>query len=701
MAEAAESVLQRLAEDSTPVELLVAGCTATETNQCATTLRNYGQAVHLRRAESIGALAAMVEEDVPRLMIVNADNAVMPLLQTLEIARQANPAVALLLISNDIKALLPMAMEHDARDVVDISDMEHLAFAIRREHQTLRLREELLSQRHQLHEVEQRFDALMGKSRDAIAYVHEGMHIHANSVYASMFQIDDPGDIEGLPLMDLVAPDSRPAFKKILRNLEKDNNFSTEVNCQTDDGSVFSATMEFSPAEVEGEPCTQIVIRDESLHDELQARLNELTNRDPHTQLLNRQAFMERLEAALATDRLSSATGLVQVSIKNFSDLCEKAGLKQTDKLLQAVASNLSNCADNASALAVARFGDHDFMILVHGGGDIQPLAEQCLSALNAQDFVNSCDLLDTPLFSLGVTHHPNEGRLSAHELVSRSCKATKNAQNQDGSQIVEYAEAKQAKVEHKDVDASTLDLIDNALANDGFRLVYQPIVSLQGDSRENYSVMLRLLNQHNDEQPPENFLAQAKAANRLADIDRWVVRHAIAELDKHRRDGKRINFHIMLSQDGMADESMLLWVCDCLREFKAKGAWLVFQFSTQDLRSTLKPARKLIDGLKKINCRIAISHYENKSSHKALIQHLPMDIVRLSPSFVDNLANDEDQQDLLNEVNEQLQEQGVKTIATGVEDANSLAVLWNVRVNYIQGYFLQTPSSTIAFDED
>ena len=65
------------------------------------------------------------------------------------------------------------------------------------------------------------------------------------------------------------------------------------------------------------------------------------------------------------------------------------------------------------------------------------------------------------------------------------------------------------------------------------------------------------------------------------------------------------------------------------------------------------------------------------------------------------SLATDAARQDTLTSLNEQFQELGLQTIASGVEDANSLAILWNVGVNYIQGYFLQEPLQTIAFDKD
>ena len=84
-----------------------------------------------------------------------------------------------------------------------------------------------------------------------------------------------------------------------------------------------------------------------------------------------------------------------------------------------------------------------------------------------------------------------------------------------------------------------------------------------------------------------------------------------------------------------------------------------------------------------------------------ALLKHLEIDVVKLSPEFMRGLATEQQQQDRMNEVNRKLQDAGYKTIASSVEDASSLAILWNIGVNYIQGYFLQEPSSTITFDTE
>ena len=474
-----DSVFQSLREGSS-VELLMIGSTPNEANQVANELRNNGQAVHVASALTANDLVQMLETEPGDLVILNAEAEGLDTRQAVETVRASNPSAAIVLTCDKPAEWLKFASEQELRDMVVNDDTAHLAFVIRREYQTLLMRQEMARLRRQAQESERRFDGLMGKSRDAVAYVHEGMHIQANDVYRQMFGIEDPDDIDGLPLMDLIATQARPSFKKTLRNLESQENFSAQVDCRSSDGQQFAATMEFSPAEIDGEPCTQIVIRDQSLQQELQARIDELTSRDPQTGLYNRQAFMEQLEQTVTNERMHEGGGLVQISIRNFPEIRDQAGIDKADRLLHSVADILKEQARDAQVLA--RFGDHDFVIMAEQHESLTVLGERCLSALRSHDFVASSGILDVPEFGVGVTPHPDEA-ISAHELVSRSCRITKQARSDKANQLLIYTEQR-AKSEENKFDPEIVEMIDRALQHDGFRLSYQPIVSLQGDTR-------------------------------------------------------------------------------------------------------------------------------------------------------------------------------------------------------------------------
>ncbi len=688
-------------DNGSPVEILVVGCPLSMADGYVNALRNQGQAAHVKHAETLDVLDQQLAGERCRVALINAGNDAIPCLDALSKVRANNPAASVILVAKDPSAHLQLATDNDVQDVVDLEYENHVALAVKREHRAQLLRSDVKRLRRQLDEAEERSNQLVQSSRDAIAYIHEGMYLGTNQAYLDLFGYQQEDELEGLPIMDMIDAESRGAFKSALRKLDEQGKYNEEFQCVTEDGQHFAAPMEFSRASIDGERCTQVMIRDQSQNLALQQRIEELTSRDVQTGFFNRQAFMERLDALVSSDASREHShSLVQLSITNYRDLREDCGFECVEEMLKEVASVLAATATTAHTLA--RFSDHDFIILCSDDEPALEIAERCLHNLRGHAFKSIGDSPVKPLYSIGVTRAEQDHDMTAHELINRSCRATGIARTEGDNRVVFYNDHIPHDTGHlPEADAAIVKQIDEALANDGFRLKYQPIVSLQGDTRENYSVYLRMIGEDGEEMVPELFLSPAQDAKRVAEIDRWVVRNAIRELAAHRKDGKKIAFYIILSRAGIEDESMLLWICDCLREFRVKGSWLVFQFREADLRAALAPAKQLIDGLRRVNCRIAVNNFSGDDAEDPLFRHLDIDVVKLSPEYMRNLATSGEQQEAMTRINARLHEAGYKTIASNVEDAGSLAILWNVGVNYIQGYFLQEPTSTITYEEE
>ena len=103
---------------------------------------------------------------------------------------------------------------------------------IRREWSDLDARRALRRLEARVRETERRCDALIESSSDPIAYVHEGMHIRANSAYLEMFGFDSFDDVEGMSLLDLVAPRHVADFKQLLKQLSKGEARRRATNCR-------------------------------------------------------------------------------------------------------------------------------------------------------------------------------------------------------------------------------------------------------------------------------------------------------------------------------------------------------------------------------------------------------------------------------------------------------------------------------------
>jgi EAL domain-containing protein (putative c-di-GMP-specific phosphodiesterase class I)/PAS domain-containing protein len=256
---------------------------------------------------------------------------------------------------------------------------------------------------------------------------------------------------------------------------------------------------------------------------------------------------------------------------------------------------------------------------------------------------------------------------------------------------------AEPAAPQGDDAEAESIEAkIERALSEDSFQIMYQPIVSLLGDSQETYSVLLRLEDINKLILTAAQLLGPAARTGNLPAIDRWVIGHALRDLSARRKSGQRIGFFLSLSAETVKDANLLIWICDTLREYDARGGWVIFQIQERDAGAQLEQWIPLAQGLKKIKSRIAINQFGHEPNPERLLERAPPDFVKFAPDFALDLADDAEKQDRLAKLTRLARSYGAKTIVTGVEDARALTVLWGAGIDYVQGNFLQGPSASL-----
>lgn len=683
------------------INLLIIDSSLNDAEAKVSTLRNAGFVIHSICVTEKADIFESLESNEPDLILLLVEQDTSGFTDTLKLCLRVRPDSRLIVIyQKENSTDLLKAMRDGARDVVSGDDPDHLQLVVKREFHDLAVCRQLIKTQEKLRDAEERCTTLIASSRDAIAYIHEGMHMHANQVYLDMFGYLDMEEIEGLPILDTISSKDHKRFKSFLRTLKEESS-DLMVKCQSQNGEKFKAKLEFSPATFDGEPCTQIIIRNYSKSRELEHKIELLSNLDPQTGLANRQYFMGEIEQHVITlKKNNSSCSLLYLSIDEYQKIRTSVGIAASDQFLQDLAKLLQNAI--AEGDMIAHFGDHTFTILSDktSAPEIKALAEQLRTIVEGHDYKNGEKPAATTC-SIGIALLGDETE-NSQEFINHAYQACVAAKNEGGNGISFYDAGEMSPSYGDDNtgdEARINELIHHALENDRFRMVYQPIVSLQGDSRENYAVLTRLLDNNDEEIQPNYFMKCAEQNQQMIEVDRWVIKHAIAELAKQRGEKRKVNFFISLSASSIQDEGTLLWVCDCLRNQKAKGAWLTFQIRDKDLRNHTQSAKKLIDGLKKIKCQIAVDQFGSNPKAETLLKHLPVDYVKFDVDLMEELATTQEKQDRLNELNALALSHDIRTIAMGIENANSLAVLWTVGVNYIQGYFLQEPSENIGYE--
>ncbi|MBT7445290.1 MAG: EAL domain-containing protein [Methylococcales bacterium] len=682
------------------IRLLIIDDSMSDAERFSSTLRNAGIAVRTERVDDVEDMILELKEAEYDLILAANElldfDAKMAYIE----AHKINPNLPVIIISeNKTEEMLINLMAAGITDVISKQNLNHLAKVVEREFKSVQAITQASEFKQAYKETEARCSHLMESSRDAIAYLSEGMHIHANSVYVNKFGFEIAEELEGVPVLDMISPDDHAAFKKFLRKYEKkrDGNAEYEVKGRYSDDSLFDATMEFSPASIEGEPCIQLIIRDRSNNKELEEKIAHLTNQDMLTNLYNRQYFLESMGQTLHDESQNTGTeALLYIMMDNFKEVRQQAGMTGSDHVITEIANIIKSSTDQTDTLA--RLDDYSFVIFssVREAGEVQSLAESICKQIKEHSFENSGQFITTEC-SIGVSYAGKSHR-DINKLIAQSEATCEKANTAGGNQVMVFVPDSSDTSTDEWQDHMS-DLVIKSMANGQMTLNFQPIVSLQGDPDENYCVLLRLRDDDGKVIMPTDFFPAAKKKGIDIDIDRWVIRQSIKTLSEHRKQGRNINFFITLSGESLEDKSLIIWVLDCLKEFTLRPDCLVFQVSDYQVRKHLQAAKEFLQGIKKIKARFAIDNFELDNRAGNLIKTFPADYIKLKGEISMDLATNVDNQSTIKEASKLAKSNNMNLIAKSVEDANCLAVLWGTGVDYIQGFFLQEPAESLSYD--
>ncbi|MEO5573130.1 MAG: EAL domain-containing protein, partial [Gammaproteobacteria bacterium] len=665
-------------------------------------LRRAGYGVRATRINNRDGLQAALKDQVTDIILCASNLTEFTALQALALVKKSGKDISVIVLStapsmaNSVELL-----KAGARDVVPKDQTDLLQLVIAREFKDLEERREHRSAVKSLRETESRCRSLIDSSRDAIAYVHDGMHIYANAVYLRLFGYESGEDIESTPVMDLVAPADHATFKDFLRTYAADESQTKELelNGLHTNKNSFNVRMKFSPASIDGEACTQIIIQDLTRNEDLENKLKTLSRHDLLTGLYNRQYFLEELESAVAKAAKGAGNSvLLYLQLDNFNSIQETAGIAAADLVLRDIATLLRAQIDESYILA--HFGNDVFTLLIHDKDveHAQQIAEKIRKALETSSYDAVGQAVTTTCrIVIGLIA---EYLLNSKVFLTEISKASKKQRDGGANKIHIYS---------PDADAQTakgrlqeqVKQIQTALETNKFRLLYQPIVSLQGLTDENYQVLVCMLDENNNMIEPDKFMPAVEHVGMTAAIDRWVIGNAVEVLVAKRRKGSKLTFFIKLFEYTLKDEGLLKWLSNLIKTARVEADSLVFELNESAVMTHRAETQALIKGLKQLHCDFCLSHFGTSPNSLAQLAQLPtgIDYLKIDRSFQAKLATSPENQSIVKKINAAVRPLGISTIAEGVEDAGSLSVLWQSGVNFVQGHYLQKPSETLDFD--
>jgi multidomain signaling protein FimX len=664
-------------------------------------LRNGGMAVRPARPESAEELAELVAKQPPDLVLASWSGKGIPFAEVMRIVGTSSKDLPVVAISGELgEAVILESLQLGARNVALRSKPEHVQHVVRSQFAALENRRAVRRLEAMLRETERRCDALIDSSRDPIAYVHEGMHIRANQAYLEMFGYESFEEIEGLPVLDMLAGQHAEEFKQLLKRMSRGEPppKTLELKAQRADGETFDAVMEFAQASYEGEPCLQIIFRQQTIDAEMAKELDELRQRDPVTGLFNRTHFLGEVESAVA--EAASGAGdqaLFLIEIDNYASLLNDIGLGHADELLQGAAGRLQQ-ALGANAIA-ARFSDHSFAVLCRKS-DHNHSKEQA-DRLRAA-FPDH--ILEVGERSLNVTISVGgvqigEKIASVPQVLGKASQCLQAASSDGGNRCQIYDPAARDRAEEERIQ-EWVGRIQAALKGNDFLLHYQPIIGLQGNEVELYEVLLRMKHGNSDIIPPLSFLPIAEEYGLMDDIDRWVIARSIQTLAEQHKAGRKIALLVKITPQGLTESSNLgTIVTELVRRSGVPGERLIFEIPESKAFTNLKPVQEFTQAVSRVGASLCLAQFGSGLNSFQLLKHIDARYLKLDRSFMQDLAKNPESQKKVKELAAEAQKQDRRTIAEFVSDAASLTILYTSSVDYVEGHFLASAAPEMNYD--
>lgn len=652
-------------------------------------LRRAGHAVHCTWIPALGDLPDALPQINPELLI-DVRGPSDELKSVIEVRDQVAPTVPIVAVAETVdEGVIADAMAAGARDVVSLANPARLAAVMARELRAFRLERALTSTLKSAHDARNQLETVLQRSNDAIVQVQEGIVIDANPAWIELFGMKDPPI--GQPVMDLFDEASQPALKGALAACLQGrwSDHTLKATALLAEGKSTPVEMVLALGEHEGEPSVRLVVpakgRDEH---KLVEELSQAVHSDHTTGFLHRRELMEALRARLAAPSPGGKRSIALVKLDGFAAVERDVGAMASEDVLMGFAGVLKETLYPNEV--VGRFGGVRFLALLERGNDndIQAWARQLLARIQKHVMrIGDRSVALTCTIGLSVVP-PSAPNLDA--IVADAVEACAKGAQQGGNRMVTSG---RADVDNRvqSYDQVWVKHIKSALMENRFRLAQQPVASLQGDDPQMWDVLVRMVDVQGKEVLPSEFMAAAERNDLLKNIDRWVVGASLAFAAQRRPQC----LFVRLSKDTARDATFVDWLDGHIRSTRAEPQRVCFQV-TEEVATSFPQVRALADALRQRGFRFALESFGSGRDPDGLIESVPLDFVKIDGALVQSLARDPQLQQRVRTLVEAAAGRSIQTIAERVEDANTMAVLWQLGVQFIQGYFVNAPEEVV-----
>lgn len=513
-----------------------------------------------------------------------------------------------------------------------------------------------------------------------------GRLLTMNPAGLAMIEADELAQVAGHEVINIVMPEFRAAFVELHKKVMAGGSAELQFEAQGLKGARRWLETHAVPIEYDGKAAVLGITRDISekkANDEL---IWKQANFDALTGLPNRRMFHDRLEQEMKkSTRAGLPLALMFIDLDHFKEVNDTLGHDQGDLLLIEAARRIKECVRDTDT--VARLGGDEFTVILpmlEEVASIERIAQSIIDKL-MQGFVLNGEAAFVSA-SIGITLYPDDTN-QIEMLLKNADQAMYVAKNAGRNRYRyfthELQEAAQTRMR------LTNDL-RNALAQNQFRVYYQPIVEMATGQIHKAEALIRWLHPQRGMVSPVQFIPLAEESGLINQIGDWVF-HETSRQVKHWRATHAPLFQISVNKSPVQFRQQNLdchddWLAQ-LKALSLHGQSISIEITEGVLLNAESDIQEKLYAFRDAGVQVAIDDFGTGYSSLAYLKKFDIDYLKIDQTFVSNLENDTDDLVLCEAIIVMAHKLGLKVIAEGVETEQQREILARAGCDYAQGF--------------
>ncbi len=415
--------------------------------------------------------------------------------------------------------------------------------------------------------------------------------------------------------------------------------------------------------------------------------LTDITQRgvfDALTGLPNRLLLTERLEHALCKSGETPAytCAVLFMDLNRFKVINDSLGHKIGDLLLIEIAKRLQECVRSRDL--VARIGGDEFVLLLEDISNVEPLLARIEAELGRAFELDGHTVYTGA--SIGVVASL-EGYEDAEVVLENTDIAMYRAKEL-GQPHLHFDET---IYEQATANQRTETELRAALQRGEFRLVYQPILSLETGALMSLEALIRWEHPVKGFVSPAEFIPVAEESGLIVNIGAWVLREACRELAAARLPSE-VSVSVNLSSKQLVQPTLVEEVRTVLSKTGLSARQLKLEVTESAIIENHDLATAHLARLQALGVQTVMDDFGTGYSSLSYLHSLPIQLLKIDRSFVNQMQEDETNVEIIRAILSLAQSLNLEVVAEGIETEAQRAALQNLRCAYGQGYLFAKP---------